>query len=98
MALLLVIAVIIPAVVKFAHIFEDHEHTVCTDKTSTHIHGVDLDCEFYKFKLNTSIAIDFNKKDFPSIENNHKIITSQYQFTSDFQRLPFSLRGPPRLV
>ncbi len=98
MALLLLIAVIIPTIVKFAHILEDHQHTVCTNKTSTHIHSVDLDCEFYKFKLNTSISMDFNYIDFLSVTNNHKIVTSEYQFASDFQRLPFLLRGPPRLV
>lgn len=98
LAIALVLAVAIPTIVKFAHIFEDHKHEVCTGEKETHIHEIDLDCEFYKFKLNHVFSVNFNNYVFLSIEDNFKISSSQYQFISDYQRLPFSLRGPPQLV
>lgn len=98
LAITLVFAVAIPTVVKFAHIFEDHKHEVCTGEKETHIHEIDLDCEFYKFNLNHAFSINFDSYVFLSVEENFKISSSQYQFISDYQRLPFSLRGPPQLV
>ena len=98
LALALVIAVAIPTIVKFAHIFENHKHEVCTGEKATHIHEIDMECEFYKFKLNHVFSVHFDDFVFLSIEENFHIVSSQYQFISDYQRLPFSLRGPPQLV
>lgn len=94
-AILLVFAVLLPAAVKMGHIFEDHPHEVCTNKSTTHLHTLDLECEFYKFKLANQFfqtPENFYVLDF---EENHKISTSQYVFLSPFQELHFSLRGPP---
>lgn len=98
LALLLVVAVTVPSVIKLAHVFEEHEHQICTGEKQTHIHEIDIECEFYKFKLNNSYAFNCNEVEFISVENNHKTTDSQYQFIIDFQHLPFSLRGPPQLV
>ncbi|MDX1270925.1 hypothetical protein [Bizionia paragorgiae] len=98
LALALVFAVAIPTVVKFVHIFEDHKHEVCTGEKETHIHEIDIDCEFYKFKLNQVFSVEFeNLVYLPKVEN-FKVSSIQYFFISDYQRLPFSLRGPPQLV
>lgn len=93
LAMALVLAVAIPTVVKFEHIFEDHKHEVCTGEKEHHIHQIDIDCEFYKFKLNHVFSVTFGDHTFLCIEENFKIVSSQYQFISDYQRLPFSLRG-----
>ena len=98
LALLLIVAITIPSVVKLAHIFENHKHQVCTGESTTHIHSIDVSCEFYKFKLNNAFSFTFNSLELFSVENNHSIIVSKYNFISDYQRLPFSLRGPPQLV
>ena len=91
----LVMALIVPSFVKFAHAFENHKHEICTKPQKTHFHEFDLDCEFYKFKISPQIAITFNYNQNLDILEVTKTIISQYQFVSDYQRLSFSLRGPP---
>jgi hypothetical protein len=97
-AMVLLIAIVLPSVVKFTHVFENHKHELCSNPSDTHYHEIEIDCEFYKFKLNTVYAIKTLASDVLIIENNHKIKASQYFYVSDFQRLPFSLRGPPNLI
>ena len=95
LSLVLVICLLIPSCIKLAHVFEDHKHEVCINKSSIHIHTLDLDCEFYKFKIANQLLHKFKNVDFVSIKNNHGVIDSQYHFISQYQRLHFSLRGPP---
>lgn len=94
----LTIALLTPSLVKFSHIFENHVHKVCENPQKSHFHEFDLDCEFYKFKLNTQFGFSANEFQFLNIIENHQPIISQYQFLSDYQRLHFSLRGPPQLI
>ncbi|TVZ59613.1 hypothetical protein NA63_2148 [Flavobacteriaceae bacterium MAR_2010_105] len=94
-ALLLVLALTAPSVVKFGHIFDHHKHEVCHGELQSHIHTFDVDCNFYKFKLNnvfTFVNVNFNVPEFPKV---NPTIYSKYSFLSQFQRLHFSLRGPP---
>lgn len=97
-ALAILLAILTPSVVKFFHGFENHKHEVCLGEQKAHFHNLDLDCEFHKFKLNNSFTFSFYGVDLFSIENNLKIITSQYRFIANYQHLSFSLRGPPQLV
>ncbi len=97
-ATLLLLVVLLPSAIKFAHIFENHKHEVCNNPTDTHFHEVDIDCEFYKFKLNTVFSFKALNSEIFTFKDHYKIIDSQYQFVSDFQRLPFALRGPPYLI
>ncbi|WP_008634402.1 hypothetical protein [Bizionia argentinensis] len=93
--MILIVAILLPAAVKVAHLFEDHVHEVCLNKSTTHFHTLDIDCEFYKFKLaNHFFQIPENFQVLELVEN-HDDIVSQYFFLSTFQRLHFSLRGPP---
>ena len=95
---LLVFTLLIPSAVKLAHVFEHHEHEVCVGNETTHIHKVDLDCEFQKFQLNNSFTLnDITFEIFKHSENS-KAVLSNYNFLSKYQRLHFSLRGPPALV
>ncbi len=93
--ILLVLAILLPAAVKVAHVFENHKHEVCINKSTTHFHSLDLECEFYKFKLATYVFQVPENFNFLDVQDNHKIATSQYFFLSPFQQLHFSLRGPP---
>ncbi|WP_282136084.1 hypothetical protein [Seonamhaeicola maritimus] len=95
--LLLVAALFAPTAIKFAHVFAHHQHKVCVGEKSTHFHQIDLDCKFQKFNLHqnatfTTFSFDaFTEKEIqPKIE-------SQYKFLSKYQRLHFSLRGPPAI-
>ncbi|WP_452230286.1 MULTISPECIES: hypothetical protein [unclassified Lacinutrix] len=97
--ILLIVTILIPSIVKLGHVFENHKHDVCTDNLSqTHLHTLDLECEFYKFKVNSSFVFQAPAFHLIYVENNHKVHTSQYQFISEYQRLSFALRGPPQLV
>lgn len=96
--IILVITLLVPSFVKLAHMFEDHEHKVCVDPQKEHFHEYNLECEFFKFKINPQITEESLSYNFIEIIKPSSVIISQYQYVSDFQRLPFSLRGPPSLV
>lgn len=97
-SLILVLAILTPIMVKSYHGFENHKHDVCVEKYSTHFHAVDLDCEFYKFKLSNtyyqSIANYTATPLFKILKKN----TSYYFFLTSHQQDSSYLRGPPRLV
>ncbi|WP_299116644.1 hypothetical protein [uncultured Winogradskyella sp.] len=97
-ALTLVIAIITPALVKFSHGFQNHEHEVCYGESTSHLHELDIDCDFYKFKLNTQYVHLLKPINVLEIEQVRLEIKSQYTFISDYQRLQTSLRGPPTSV
>ena len=98
LTIVLVISLITPTLVKFAHVFENHKHEVCLSKQQAHLHTLDLECEFHKFKVNNTFTFKAVNYNLFSIENNHKTYSSQYQFISEYQCLSFALRGPPQLV
>ncbi|WP_246067737.1 hypothetical protein [Changchengzhania lutea] len=95
---LLILTLLVPSAVKFSHIFANHKHEVCLGEQTTHLHEFDLDCEFYKFKLNTAYTFEVLTVDFLSRIKSTEPIASQYFFISKFQRLQTALRGPPALV
>lgn len=96
----LVIAVVflVPSAVKFAHIFTHHTHEVCKGYETTHIHKIDIDCDFYKFQLNKNFAYSWFNIDLFIEKNESLQIKSQYHFLSKYQRLQTALRGPPVLI
>ena len=94
----LVCTLMFPTAFKFAHTFEHHEHEICTGGDSTHIHQVDLDCEFHKFQLNNKVSFSIPLFEIFQTQKESVSIISQYTFLSKYQRLHFSLRGPPSLV
>lgn len=96
--LLLVCFLLTPSFVKLGHVFENHKHEICIEKQNTHIHALDLDCEFYKFKVNNNFTLNVLTFNLLTLELHPKVYTSQYHFISDYQRLPYALRGPPQLI
>ena len=97
-ASLLVIILLVPSLVKFAHVFDHHTHTVCTNWQKLHFHEYDLECEFYDFKISPQITFEKTEFEIVITDNDFSFNTSQYQSISDYQRLSFLLRGPPGLV
>lgn len=95
---LLISALLIPSTVKLIHVFEHHEHVVCIGDDSTHIHKVDLDCEFQKFQITTHFFHSFYNYDSSIVNHSSKTKFLTYKFLSDYKSLSFSLRGPPVLV
>ena len=96
--LFIIAALLVPSAVKFTHVFAHHKHEVCEGGNLTHIHKVDLDCEFQKFQLNNNFTFDNSYSELFSLQKKSLEIVSQYRFLSKYQRLHFSLRGPPSLI
>ncbi len=98
LTLSLVLTLLVPSALKFIHIFEHHEHDVCLGEKTTHLHKIDLECEFHKFQLNKNFTFNFSYLELFSEKTESLQISSQYVFLSKYQRLHFSLRGPPALI
>ncbi|WP_341214874.1 hypothetical protein [uncultured Wocania sp.] len=96
--LFIAVVFLVPSVIKFAHVFSHHTHKVCKGYDTTHIHKVDIECDFYKFKLNNNFTYSFFNIDLFLEKNEPQQIASQYYFLSKYQRLQTSLRGPPSLI
>lgn len=96
-SVLLVLFVLMPSAFKLSHAFShsNHKHEVCLGEKQSHLHTLDVDCEFQKFQLNTAFTFLDNTVKFFEKEDNHRVILSQYYYISNFQQLHFSLRGPP---
>lgn len=96
--LFIVVCLVLPSVVKFTHIFAHHEHEVCLGENQSHLHELDMDCEFYKFNLshNFYFEIDDFKIDF--IIPSQTLNTKYHAYLKSHQQLPTYLRGPPYLM
>ena len=92
---LIVLCLLLPIGTKFSHVFSHHKHEVCQGENQSHFHEVDMDCEFFKFKINHQIT--FEAQEFIPVEINdyNEIIISKYLFLSTFQKLHIALRAPP---
>lgn len=98
LAVLLAFAVLSPYVVKLSHSFNHHTHEVCEGFSDTHFHSLDLDCEFYKFKIQKDQIFDVVVySEYESISTIH-FQSILYFFSYNHQHLSFSLRAPPALV
>lgn len=98
LSIALLFAILIPSAVKLAHVFQDHKHEVCLEQHKTHLHTLDLECEFYKFKVNNTFTLPEFHVEFVLIENSYKVVTREYNFSSSYQQVHFSLRAPPQLI
>ena len=99
-SLVLVLAVLLPYGVKLSHVFDHHQHEVCTEDSNaanTHFHELDLDCEFYKFKLNTNFYALNSANDSVEDQNLNKTQSCLYIFLRTHQQDTSFLRGPPSL-
>ncbi len=98
LVIVLTIVLVTPLFVKLNHIFEDHKHEICKTPYTNHFHELEIDCEFYDFRLNTEFNYSYTLLDIPVLTEISPSIISQYHFVSDYQQLQFSLRGPPQTV
>jgi len=98
LSIVLLVTILTPSAVKLAHVFQNHKHEVCLEQHKTHLHTLDLECEFYKFKVNNTFTIPAFTVEIVVLKKDHKPILSQYSYVSHFKPLHFSLRAPPQLV
>lgn len=89
------VIVLFPSAVGLTHLISKHEHDVCSNYAAEHFHSKPLDCELYKFQQNAALELSFIAFE-PGPEISAGInYPNHYYFLSDYQRLPFELRGPP---
>ena len=98
LTILLVVTLLVPSTVKLAHVFEHHKHEVCEGGDNTHIHKVDLDCEFQKFNTTHHYQLSLKFDKLFQILSYTRIYNLTYKFLNNHRPLSFSLRGPPVLV
>ena len=89
------IALLFPSIVSLAHINAHHDEVACFNFADNHIHKKSFDCELCDFRitnLTTFSPVTFTPfvPDYPGAT-----FLYSYQFLSDYQKLPFELRGPP---
>ncbi len=93
--ILFVTSLLAPSAVKISHAFTDHEELVCHSFGKLHIHKVELDCDFQKYKVTVQFQPPFIEVPTFSFLTVKKKYKNQYSFLSKYQKLHFSLRGPP---
>ena len=94
-AIVLGALLLLPLVISFSHIFSEHGHELCVNYADEHFHESSLDCELHSFNPSPVLVTDFINFE-PLLEKQiKKQFFDLYKFLSNYQRLPFELRGPP---
>ncbi|MBZ0328690.1 MAG: hypothetical protein K8F54_13875 [Altibacter sp.] len=93
-AVVLTLALLLPAAVQFTHIFEEHPHSLCTDH-SVHLHEQETDCPICDFHLSTFTFIPLEQVA-ASIAAISTKSDSVYVFSAKTNLLQHPVsRGPP---
>lgn len=86
----------LPTAIHFTHIFEEHEHIVCNDKSSTHIHESETKCEICSFNL---ASFNYQITQYPDLFPIAIPVKKEINFDSllfhSFKITNTQLRAPP---
>ncbi len=95
-AMILALVLLFPFTSEALHFFTHHGHEHCTDKTTTHFHQHNFECEIFDFNLSPVFSIQENPLK-PVITANFKTIFPPVE-ESFLDRVYFQikLRGPPQ--
>ena len=97
-ALGLFIALMIPTIVQFVHIFDVHEHVVCTDQ-DLHVDQTQVECDICKIQVP---PFDYSLyKDSETFQAEIIVLKAEDLPALQFGRLTFNsnpLRGPPSYI
>ncbi len=88
-------ALLFPSIVNLTHIFAHEEQEICSNYKDAHFHKKSLDCELCDLRTQNVLAFEIIKYQLFIPYNPTLTLTDFYQFLSDYQKLPFALRGPP---
>ena len=95
-ALLLVVFLCIPSLVKISHALNGHKSTKCSQIGKLHMHNAELDCVFHDFNLSPLYSALLVCIPTPLCIKTNRNIAFHYTFLSKYQKLHFSLRAPPK--
>lgn len=84
-----------PSAVKLAHSFTNHQHVYCDHFSDSHFHEKALDCDLFQFQQTPLVSLNLFSFEPYQEEIKNSGSVSAYHFLSDYQKLPFTLRGPP---
>ncbi|TLP74163.1 hypothetical protein [Maribacter sp. ACAM166] len=97
-ALLLIAALMLPDVIQFSHIFQEHEHVVCNEQT-THIHTDVPDCKICHFHL---ASFNYELAEYVELLTPPVLEKIEIQFSSllyhSFKNTNTRLRAPPHFL
>ncbi|PKA84067.1 hypothetical protein ATE92_2237 [Ulvibacter sp. MAR_2010_11] len=93
-SVVLTIGLLLPSVIQFTHIFENHHHTVCTDYT-VHLHEKITECPICDFHLSTFSFNPLDNSFVAEVKQNERTETL-YFFSAKLIPLQHpDSRGPP---
>ncbi len=95
-SLVLILVLMMPTATQFSHLFEDHEHQVCSEQ-SIHFHEASVDC---KISLYSQQSFSFNILNYTEIivVNYYNLISTVYTSVLKYTTVKnIHLRGPPSL-
>ncbi len=95
LAILVVFSLGLPSLTAWSHAFSDHQDQKCTDSTTLHVHKVEGDCAFIKFKPAPQFYFTFSEPRMYVSELITCVIRASYRFVPIFKSMHFLLRGPP---
>ena len=84
-----------PSILNFNHVFAHDFSFACDDHSTTHLHQSTLDCKLCDFHPTPVIEFQLCNFDLTEVLLLNKKFFNSYEFLSDFQKLSFTLRGPP---
>lgn len=95
---ILIFALLLPFALKLEHIFENHEHAICSSKIENHIHQLNDDCDFLNYNINSfnySNNFVYEIVEIPTfLEKNFTYNVASIAS----HKATFFLRGPPSLM
>lgn len=98
MAILIVMAILLPFAIQLQHLATEHVHEVCFGASDHHLHSNEVKCDLDKFKINVHFFIPRN--DFKEVNNNqYTAYNNGYKSLISFRLVSYgNLRAPPSLV
>jgi hypothetical protein len=94
-AMILALALLFPFTSQALHFISHHSHEHCTDKSVTHFHQHEFDCEIFDFQLSSITTFLLYEKE-ELIDNNFELSFTQPEAVYiNFRTNKISQRGPP---
>ncbi len=95
LSLILSASILFPNIYEGIHVFSEHEHEVCIDASSTHLHNKDVSCDLLKHKPSNQFVFEFDSHDFKIIQTPALKTPLLVNLVSSSHYLKESPRGPP---
>jgi hypothetical protein len=96
-AILLVVCINSPSLVKLSHYINGHHLAGCQERNALHIHKAEFNCAFHNFYLSPQLSLEHQDIEIKPYGVIQKIYHSIYLFQDKYRQLHFSLRAPPEI-